>query len=616
MYLLPGDSPMGFRLPLDSLPWVSKVEFPYIYERDPLEKLEALEDPRKRQFALRGAPGATARASVLDPRSTTSKARGLHAAGMGAQELPGEEINADLLKSTRPAHQQSAPWLVRTALCVEPRNGTLHVFMPPVRNTIDYLDLVAQIEHTASTLKIPVVIEGYPVPHDSRLSHLKVTPDPGVIEVNVQPSSNWDEAVEITSGLYEDAHFSRLGTEKFQLDGKHAGTGGGNHVILGGATPNDSPFLRRPDLLRSLLAYWHNHPALTYVFSGQFVGPTSQSPRVDEGRRDSIYELETAFKQIPDFDPKNSASHFPSWLVDRVFRNLLTDISGNTHRAEFCIDKLFSPDSSSGRLGLVEFRGFEMPPHAQMSLTQQLLLRALTAWMWKEPYEKPLVRWGTDIHDRWMLPHFIGDDLADVCGDLKHNGFPLDPKWFAPHTEFRFPVLGTLDAKNLHVELRSAIEPWYVLGEEGAPGGTARYVDSSVERLQVLVQGMVDPRHKLAVNGIELPLHPTGRNGEFVCGVRYRAWQPPSCLHPTIPIHSPLTFDIYDTWNNRAVAGCTYHVTHPGGRSYDTFPVNANEAESRRTNRFFKFNHTPGRFPLRAVAKTKDFPFTLDLRRT
>jgi uncharacterized protein (DUF2126 family) len=612
MYLIPGDSPMGLRLPLDSLPWVAPADVEKEYPRDPMESLPAsLSDPRSRQRHFAGAPD-------IAPSSSGIREQFLE----GPTGVTGDSALDDFRNFHRdfrnlspisgpPARGQSASWLVRTALCVEARKGTLHIFMPPVRFVEDYLELIARIEETAADLQTPVVIEGYSPPHDPRITHLKVTPDPGVIEVNIQPVLNWDQAVKVTEGVYEDAHYSRLGTEKFMVDGRHSGTGGGNHIVIGGATPADSPFLRRPDLLKSLVAYWHNHPSLSYLFSGLFIGPTSQAPRVDEGRGDSVYELEIAMRQVA------SKSAVPPWHVDRVFRHLLTDLTGNTHRAEFCIDKLFSPDSSSGRLGLVEFRGFEMPPHWQMSLTQQLLLRALVVRFWEKPYTAPLVRWRTELHDRFMLPHFVAEDFRDVIRDTQEMGFPVQHEWFAPHFEFRFPIHGAIDlpaAGGIHVELRQSIEPWNVLGEEPGGGGTVRFVDSSVERLQVKVEGLINSRHQIAVNGIALPLHPTGRNGEFVAGVRYRAWQPPSCLHPTIGVHAPLIFDVIDCWNKQAVGGCTYHVSHPGGRSFDDFPVNAFAAESRRITRFFKFGHTPGPMEARPASKSLEFPFTLDLR--
>lgn len=612
MFLIPGDSPMGFRLPLVSLLWYSGASTEMTgHAVDPLEVRAPLPEYDRLREELNSRVSAWSRRAqpvLVGERAPNNSAwlgdSGSVENGNGrTHEFFANRGDSALPPSDDPAN------VVRTALCIEPRGGVMHIFMPPLDRVEDYLDLVNAIEDTSTALAIPVVIEGYLPPHDSRLDHIKVTPDPGVIEVNVHPAHSWDELVDITTSVYNDARLERLGTEKFDLDGTHTGTGGGNHVVLGGPTPADSPFLRRPDLLRSLVSYWHNHPSLSYLFSGTFIGPTSQSPRVDEGRRDAAYELSIAFEQLPQGGPD------PPWLVDRVFRHLLVDVTGNTHRAEFCIDKLFSPDASSGRLGLVEFRAFEMPPHSRMSLAQQVLLRALVARFWERPYRARLVNWDTSLHDRFMLPHFARLDFEDVVEDCRAAGFGLDTAWFAPHFEFRFPIIGEFTQQSVHVELRRALEPWYVLGEEPADSYTARYVDSSVERLQVKVNGMTHPRYVVTCNGRRLPLHPTVTEGAFVAGVRYRAWQPPSCLHPTIPVDTPLVFDLVDLWLNRSLGGCTYHVGHPGGLNPTTFPVNAFEAESRRAARFFRTGHRGSVLATPIEETNNDYPMTLDLRR-
>lgn len=663
MYLIPGDSPMGYRLPLDALPWVAASDYPYHIEQDPSAPRDALPEGAafRHQYAPHQVGGGFAEGGVVsmqgseygwhldangNPESDTPVWQG-DPAGLGvAGAAPAQPMSARY-----PQRGESAAWLTRTALCVEARdpqraNGPkaestaggksshLYVFMPPLQRLEDYLDLLAAVEATADKLGVQVVLEGYPPPRDPRLKVLQVTPDPGVIEVNIHPAHHWGELVEHTEFLYEAAHQTHLCAEKFMTDGRHTGTGGGNHFVLGGATPADSPFLRKPELLGSLIAYWHNHPSLSYLFSGLFIGPTSQAPRVDEARNDQLYELEIALNQIermrgicPSEHPsapsggsersEHGGTHYlPPWMVDRTLRNILVDVTGNTHRSEFCIDKLFSPDGPTGRLGLLELRAFEMPPHARMSVAQQLLLRALVARFWNEPWHGRLTRWGTELHDRFLLPTFVRMDFDDVLDDLAQYGYKFKKSWFDPHFEFRFPLIGQVGARGIKLTLRNALEPWHVMGEEGSAGSTVRFVDSSLERLEVRVSGYNDSRYVITVNGRALPLQNTGTVGDYVAGVRYKAWNPPSALHPSIGVHAPLTFDIVDTWMKRSLGGCQYHVTHPGGRNYDTFPINAYEAESRRLARFFQMGHTPGQMHVQPAPQSKEFPFTLDLRHT
>lgn len=570
MFLMPGNSPIGLRLPLESLPVIAKEDTPQIVERSLFEELPELdhynETIKKRYGSITEHPAKPIKIN---------------------EDIAAE--NNDETESTeasRPENITHKLDVFKTAMCVEVRDGIIYIFIPPMDYLEHYLDLVASIEATAIKLKYPVRIEGYEPPRDYRVERLVVSPDPGVIEVNIHPAANWKDLLHNINTLYDQAYLSRLGTEKFMLDGKHTGTGGGNHITIGGATPADSPLLRRPDLLQSLITYWQHHPGLSYLFSGSFIGPTSQAPRIDEGRDEKLYEMEIAFSQVP------RDGFIPFYLVDRIFRHLLTDITGNTHRSEFCIDKLYSPDTSSGRLGILEFRAFDMPPHKQMSLLQMLLLRGLISMFWKKPYKHKLVRWGTQLHDKFMLSHYVQEDLKEVVSDLANAGYPFDINWFNAYFEFRFPHYGTIKIQNIQLEIRMGIEPWHVLGEEVSSTGTARFVDSSLEKIQVKLTGLTDSRYVLLCNGNRIPLQETTTKGEYVCGIRYRAWQPPSALHPTIGVDTPLVFDIIDTWNSRSIGGCTYHVSHPGGRSYDKVPVNSYEAESRRISRFWDHGHT------------------------
>ncbi len=618
IFVVPGNSPIGLRLPLDSLPAVAKDHEPQKVERSLFDELPELAHYHD---TIVGRYGSISEPPLL-------RQRVLYPDTVVRNKFKKEEKKPPAEEPSQPLYEVP---VIKTSLCVEAREGILYVFLPPVDYLEHYLDLIASIEGTAEKLNIPVRVEGYEPPRDYRMERLVVSPDPGVIEVNIHPSKHWKELLHNIDTLYEQAFLSRLGTEKFMLDGRHTGTGGGNHITIGGATPSDSPLLRRPDVLRSLVTFWQHHPGLSYLFSGAFIGVTSQAPRIDEGRDEKLYEMEIAFSQVPE------QGFVPFWIVDRIFRHLLTDITGNTHRSEFCIDKLYSPDSSSGRLGILEFRAFDMPPHRRMSLVQMLLIRTLIAAFWKKPYKHKLVRWGTELQDKFMLPHFVQADIAEVVAYLQEAGYAFQTAWFDPFVEFRFPHYGSIHLQGIDMEIRMAIEPWHVLGEEMSGTGTARFVDSSLERVQVKLNGFNGARYVILCNGQRLPLAETGVKGEWVGGVRYRAWQPPSALHPTIGVDTPLTFDVVDTWNDRSIGGCTYYVSHPGGRSYDTFPVNSYEAESRRVNRFWEQGHTQNTLKppqyLSQLARyieqnrkpffsypppleiNKEYPYTLDLRK-
>ncbi|ADM09476.1 Transglutaminase-like domain protein [Parvularcula bermudensis HTCC2503] len=629
LYLIPGDSPAGFRLPLQSLAYLTEAERYVQYPLDPATPRGPLPTRRGEplpQMQRHAGPASTA---PLGPVGQTGGQTG--GAPMPVDipawpYTPTEETDDEVdWRPTVEGHWAYADAVpggvfaptpnVRTAITIEPRNGVLCVFMPPASTADEYIDLVHAVEDTATELGIPIHIEGYPPPDDPRLNVVKVTPDPGVIEVNIQPAASWAEQCEITRTIYEEAEACGLEASKFLLDGRPTGSGGGAHVVVGGATPLDSPFLRRPDVLESLIRFWQNHPSLSYFFSGTFIGPTSQAPRVDEARQNSLYELDIALNQIP--HPSSSTGYdAPPWLIDRLLRNLLVDVAGNTHRAEICIDKLYSPDGPTGRLGLVEFRAFEMPPHAEMNLAQQLLLRALIAWFWQHPYTRPLIRFGNALHDRFMLPFYLRKDFNEVLSELSEGlGIKMDPSWYDAQHEFRFPYYGQITHRDITLSLRGALEPWPVLGEEGGASGTARFVDSSVERLEVMVEGDPGSRYQIACQGYRVPLQRTDEFAKQVSGVRFRTWLPSSCLHPTIKPHSPLIFDIVDTWTGRSLGGCTYYSTHPGGRNFEFQPVNALEAEGRRRARFATMGHTPGPFTLNEPRASEEFPVTLDLMR-
>jgi uncharacterized protein (DUF2126 family) len=563
LFLIPGDSPIGLRLPLGAL-GPGFVPVPFEEPFDP-------PDPRR--------------------------------------EEPDEKKAAQSALRVASSVFRGGP--VRTALCVESRDGGLHVFLPPVATAADFEALVAEVDGARGDAGFDAVLEGYAPPSSPKLLRFSVTPDPGVLEVNLPPSADLASHAALVHTVFDAALHAGLHSEKYLLDGRMAGSGGGNHITLGGPTPLESPFVKRPDLLASLITFVQHHPSLSYLFTGLFVGPTSQAPRVDEARHDALYELEIALAHA--FAKRDEAA--PPWLSDILFRHLLVDVAGNTHRAEISIDKLFDPQAAHSRQGLVELRAFEMPPHPRMVTAQAALARALIAAFAEAPYAAPLVRWGQALHDRFLLPTFLWQDFEDALGFLAGRGLPLPAGAFRPFLDFRCPVVGELTAPGVTLEVRNAIEPWPVLGEEQSASGTSRYVDSSMERVEVRASGLVPERHLVLVNGHRLPLRPTGTSGEAAGGVRFRAWAPPHSLHAHIGIHHPLRFDLLDTWGRRSLGACAYHVWHPEGRAFEAPPLTRFEAAARRAQRFTHEGPLPWPARAAAAAPHPDAPFTLDLRR-
>lgn len=586
LFLIQGDSSIGLRLPLKSLTGIAPPP--------PYEEPVWPPDPRRGDLEAEAKQRREETRDGDDDETTGSAAR-------PRAQKPPSPATAQLGRSA---------WGVRTALCVEARGGLVHVFLPPLTRVEDFFALIAEIDATRRETGVDVLLEGYPPPHGGDFLRFAVTPDPGVLEVNLPPTDRVSAYTALLEKVFDAGLHSGLHCEKYLVDGRMAGSGGGHHLTFGGPTPLSSPFLQRADLLASLLTFNQHHPSLSFMFQGLFVGPTSQAPRVDEARHEALYELEIALHRAFERRPGE-----PPWLTDALFRNLLVDVTGNTHRAEVSIDKLFDPLTPHGRQGIIELRAFEMPPHFRMAAAQMILVRTLLASFASKPYTGRLVRWGQTLHDRFLLPYYLWRDFEDVLAHLEDRGLGLPADAFRPFVELRCPVVGTLHAGDVMLEVRNAIEPWHVLGEELTTTGTSRYVDSSLERIEVRVQGLVPERHTVLVNGHALPLRPTGMAGEFVGGVRFRAWAPPHSLHQHLGIHHPIRLELLDTWGKRAIGACAYHVWHPEGQAYEASPLTRFEAAARRAQRFTIEGPTQWPAVARPAIAHGDVPYTLDLRR-
>lgn len=511
---------------------------------------------------------------------------------------------------------------LRRALTVEVKEGALAIFVPPLLLE-SYLALLPIIESgLAATGLRGVVLAGYAPPADPRLPTIGFASDPGVIEINLAVCATWSDYHRHLAQIYAAAEAVALCARKFQLSGRETGTGGGAHLVFGGPVGLTSPFFVFPALLPSVIRYWQHHPALSYAFAGQYLGPSSQAPRIDESTFEALYELEIACDGAARLgSPQNLA------LFDLMFRDLLMDRTGNTHRAEISVDKLWNAFAGNGRLGLVEFRAFESHPRADVSAVAALFVRALLTRLQAAPYTAPFIRWAGELHDRFFLPAFIWRDLVAVCTDLQQHGLPFDSEWLRPWWNWRFPKFGEFALKSGTLEFRQALEAWPLLGEQPSGTGTIRCVDSSADRIEAAVdREEVLAEGVLLVNGLPCEFRraredgtaaaPRGFPGAAAAGIRFRAFYLNSCLHPHVAVHAPLLLEWVDRESLVVVAAARWHVWNPRGESYASRPATAAEAAERARERWEVWPHTVGqaRF-IPAVDYPPEGRHTLDLRR-
>jgi uncharacterized protein (DUF2126 family)/transglutaminase-like putative cysteine protease len=508
LHLIPGDSPIGYRLPLDSVIEDKAAVLESQFERSPFDERGQLPD--------------------------------FH--GVVRERLAGAVA--------QPSSRDASP--PRTAVCVQARAGKLYVFLPPLSHAEHYLEVVAAIEVAAEATEQQPILEGYEPPEDFRLRRFVLEPDPGVLKVELPEAYTFPVQLDLLQTVFDEAQELGLGMQRVTPDGTIIGTGGGGRLSLGGLRPEYSPFLRRPELLSGLIAYFQRHPSLSYLFAGRMIGPSGPAPRPDEGRDAALYELEIALSQMP----KGEVSAL--WRGDRMLRHLLTDPSGAIKHAEIRMDHLYAPERDSKRLGRVFIHAFELAPHPHIAVLHTLLVHALLGRFARASDSGELARWGSALHDRFMLPDVLLSDLREVIEELREVGYPFQIEWFAPLVALRFPELGQVLIGQISLGLQTALEPWPLLAEEVTSGGVSRFIDAANERLQIKLTGLAPGRYVLACNGNSVPLQETGTHGEYVAGVRYKIANPPSTLHPTIAPVGALVFDLIDTWTGRAIGGCTY----------------------------------------------------------
>jgi uncharacterized protein (DUF2126 family) len=499
----------------------------------------------------------------------------------------------------------------RGALTVEVRNGVLEIFIPPLE-WADFRDLIGLIRGLCVELDLKdVVFCGYgPSGCGEEVVKLGLAADPGVLEVNLPPAKTWNGYDTWLHCCSDAAEAVGLKRTKLQLNGSVYGTGGGSHLAFGGVDLERNPFLQDPVRITSILRYWQHHPALSYLFAGQYVGPGSQAPRVDEGPSHGLYELEVACEGIENSNPPP-----PGEAIDQFLKNLLTDSSGNTHRAELCFDKFHNASMNNGILGIVELRAFETFDVTESMSVVALFIRTIIARLFVQPFTEPLKRFGPDLHDRYFLPAFLWEDTLAICEDLKAHGFPFDPAWLEPILEFRSPSVGCLEIPGGQVMLRRAFESWPLMAEESLEQSTVRVVDNSTDRLQLtLSDSTLLKNGTLLANGVRVPFEDVG--GQMICGIRYKCASAYPALHPHVPIQSPLLLEWVDHKNGKTISAARYFYWNPHGPAYDGRPKDEAEAKARREERWKPANDLEGRIPEITEPKlAPEYRYTLDLRR-
>jgi len=498
---------------------------------------------------------------------------------------------------------------IRRGLSVELRDSELIVFLPPLPSFACFAELVRAIETLAHKLNLPPLrLEGYTPPRDDELESMALTSDPGVLEVNLPPADNWPDFERFIRGLYKSAESIGMRALKYQISGRQVSTGGGAHIVLGGPDLDHNPFIERPNLLSSFLRFLQQHPSLSYAFSGLFIGPSSQAPRIDESAFELPYEMEIALRGI-----ENMSAPGQPWMIDAILRNLLMDWNGNTHRAELSVDKFYNINTGNGRSGLIEFRAFEMVPEPEPLLAANVLLRALTACFAEKPFTQPLVDWREALHDKFMLPYFLREDLHRVIAYLNQHGFSFEQDVFAAQLDFRFPLVTQFSARGVNFTLRHAIEPWPVMGEHE---GTGRVVDSTTDRLELLAEGdLAKAGLIVSVNGWRMPLQKVNDN-VAVAGIRYRLFDNPWGLQPHINAHSPLNVVVIEQASNKVLHAFDYVNWKLLGQ-YNGLPTNQYEARARVAGRLVARADLVGSQPtVKVLPATPKTLYTLDLRRS